>query len=428
MSNSIYSLVEISQGNTYGTRDTSGGAEQDFGISGGGDSQLSCDDPLSICLIGPGDDGRAAMADALSSYPSAILSEVSEYPSTIDQLPKDLAHHDAVIVSLDGDPDYALRLVETLSLNGIATVMVFSSEASPDKLMRSMRAGAREFLTIPVEQGIMRDALIRAAARRPADRPRTRMGKLLTFMGAKGGVGVTTVACNFALALAAHTDRRTVLIDLAIPLGDAALNLGVQSEFSIVNALRAIDRLDASFLSKLLVKHSSGLEVLQGPGNFVPHEFTNEAIAKLLAVTRQSFDYVVVDAGSRLDLTEMSLFREASVIYLITQVGVAELRNSNRVISQLLGGAASKVEVVLNRHNPRSTTVPEDYIAKVLTKPAKWKIPNDYASVQQVQIEGTPLVPGDSPIAQIIEQMAGSVTGHPVAVKKKKKGTFRIFG
>jgi pilus assembly protein CpaE len=216
------------------------------------------------------------------------------------------------------------------------------------------------------------------------------------------------------------------LIDLAIPLGDVALNLGVQSEYSTVNALQAIDRLDASFLAKLLVKHSSGLEVLQGPGSFVPHQFTNEVIAKLIAVARQSFDYVVVDAGSRLDLTEMSLFKDASTIYLITQVGVAELRNSNRVISQLLGGAASKVEIVLNRHNPRSTTVPEDYIAKVLTKPPKWKIPNDYSSVQRVQIEGTPLVPGRSPIAQIVEEMARAVTGQPAP--KKKKGAFTLFG
>jgi pilus assembly protein CpaE len=134
----------------------------------------------------------------------------------------------------------------------------------------------------------------------------------------------------------------------------------------------------------------------------------------------------VVDAGSRLDLTEMSLFREASTMYLISQVGVADLRNSNLVISQLLGAAASKVEVVLNRHNPRSNTVPEDYIAKVLTKPARWKIPNDYASVQRVQIEGLPLVPGDSPIAVVIEQMSRSVTGQ--AEPKKKKRKFSLFG
>jgi pilus assembly protein CpaE len=336
-------------------------------------------------------------------------------------------NHDAVIIDLDGDPEYTLALVEKISLRGEATVMVFSAEASPDKLMRSMRAGAREFLTIPVEKSIMEEALIRAAGRRPVTQSaKTAIGKLLTFMGAKGGVGVTTLACNFGVALAQERNQSTLLIDLAIPLGDVALNLGVKSEYSTVNALEAADRLDASFLAKLLVKHSSGLAVLPGPGNFIPKQFTSDAVAKLLAVARQSFDHVVVDAGSRLDLTEMSLFKDASTIYLIAQVGVAELRNSNRLISQFLKGAAPKIEIVLNRHNPRSTTVPEDYIEKVLTKPPKWKVPNDYASVQRVQIESTPLVPGKSPISEVIQEMARAVTGQP-APKKKRSG-FSLFG
>jgi pilus assembly protein CpaE len=216
-----------------------------------------------------------------------------------------------------------------------------------------------------------------------------------------------------------------LLIDLAVPLGDVALTLGVESEFSTFNALQAADRLDSSFLSKLLVKHPSGLAVLSGPGKFVPRRDTTQAIARLLAVARQSFDHVVVDAGSRLDPTEISFLDDASVIYLITQVGVAELRNSNRLISQS-GGTSAKIEVVLNRHNPRSTTVPEGYIAKVLTKSPQWKIPNDYASVQRLQVDGIPLIPGNSPISQAIEEMARSVTGQP-APKRKKKG-FGLFG
>jgi len=292
--------------------------------------------------------------------------------------------------------------------------------------MRSMRAGAREFLTVPVERSTMVEALIRASARRPTNQQANmETGKLLAFIGAKGGVGVTTLACNFALALAQQAIQTTLLIDLAVPLGDVALTLGVESEFSTFNALQAADRLDSSFLSKLLVKHPSGLCVLSGPSKFVSRQDTTQAIARLLAVARQSFDHVVVDAGSRLDPTEISFLDDASVIYLITQVGVAELRNSNRLISQS-GATSAKIEIVLNRHNPRSTNVPEDYIAKVLTKSPQWKIPNDYASVQRLQIDGIPIIPGNSPISQAIEEMASSVTGRP-APKKKKRG-FGLFG
>lgn len=427
MSNSIFPLLTSTLGDFHAASNNGAVTDHHSANPVEQDSELKGGIALSIALISPDDKRRETVARALRAYPSTTVRDLSAYPSTLDVLPTLIDGQDAVIIDLDGDPEYALELVEKISLKGEATVMVFSAEASPDKLMRSMRAGAREFLTVPVEQSIMEEALIRASARRPAAHStKTVMGKLLTFMGAKGGVGVTTLACNFALALAQNRNQSTLLIDLAIPLGDVALNLGVKSEYSTVNALEAADRLDASFLNKLLVKHSSGLTVLPGPGSFVPKQFTSDAVAKLIAVARQSFDHVVVDAGSRLDLTEMSLFKDASTIYLIAQVGVAELRNSNRLISQFLRGAASKIEIVLNRHNPRSTTVPEDYIAKVLTKSPKWKIPNDYASVQRVQIESIPLVPGNSPISEAIQEMARAITGQ-TAPKKKKSG-FSLFG
>ena len=171
----------------------------------------------------------------------------------------------------------------------------------------------------------------------------------------------------------------------------------------------------------------SPLSVLPAPGKFLSYQFANESISKLLTVARQSFDYVVVDAGSRLDMTEMSLFKDASVIYLIAQVGVAELRNSNRLISQFFTSSTPQVEIVLNRHDPRSTLVPDDYIAKVLTRSPQWKIPNDYPSVQRTQIDATPLLPGDTPIAQVIQEMARAITGEPVPEKKKKK-VLGLFG
>jgi pilus assembly protein CpaE len=427
MPDSTLSLFSSTHKESYGA--SSNHAKWDTGSSTHGEqkSELKGPEALSIVLIGPDKPPRETLALAFGAYPLMNVRKVSAYPPSLDELSTLIDQRDVVIIDLDSDPEVALGLVENISVLGTATVMVFSTDASPDKLMRSMRAGAREFLTVPFERRTMEEALIRASARRPANQQaRTETGKLLAFIGAKGGVGVTTLACNFALALAHQPNQRTVLIDLAAPLGDVALTLGIQSEFSTFNALQAADRLDSSFLSKLLVKHPSGLAVLSGPSKFVPRQFTNQAIARLLVVARQTFDHVVVDAGSRLDPTEISLLNDASVIYLITQVGVAELRNSNRLISQSLTGTSAKIEIVLNRHNPRSTTVPEDYIAKVLTKSPQWKIPNDYASIQRLQIDGIPLIPGDSPISQAIEEMASSVTGQPAPKKKRRR--FGLFG
>ena len=77
-------------------------------------------------------------------------------------------HHDVIIIDLDSDPEYALELVESICANGTATVMVYSARADPELLVRCMRAGAREFLTLPFSHSIMAEALVRASARRPS--------------------------------------------------------------------------------------------------------------------------------------------------------------------------------------------------------------------------------------------------------------------
>jgi pilus assembly protein CpaE len=340
-------------------------------------------------------------------------------------------HNDVIIIDLDSDPEYALDLVESIGAGGPATVMVYSAKPDPEMLVRCMRAGAREFLTLPLELDILSESLARAGARKPVVRvvPIARKktnGKLLVFMGAKGGAGVTTVACNFAVALAQEPNQKTLLIDLDLPFGDAALNLGIIAEFSTIDALQQAERLDGSFLAKLLFEHDSGVSVLAAPGRFQPYQPTNEAIDKLMAVAQQEFDNVVVDVGSRVDLTGSALFRDSTTIYLVTQAGIPELRNSNRLISQFFSDGGAKLEVVINRHETRLLSVSEKDITKALTRPAHWKIPNDYASVRRMQIEATPLVQGDSAIARQIRQMAKAATGQS-EVEVKKKG-FSLFG
>jgi Flp pilus assembly CpaE family ATPase len=380
-------------------------------------------DVLTIALIGPDEGRRKAAASALAEAQSGDIREFSTYPPSLDDVPKLLEQrYDVIIIDLDSHPEYALELVESICANGTATVMVYSMKADSELLVRCMRAGAREFLTLPFTQSTVAEALVRASARRPTTRPAKKTGgRLLAFLGAKGGDGVTTLACNFAVSMAQESDQSTLLIDLDLPLGDAALNLGVVAEYSTINALQNAARLDSSFLSKLLVKHSSGVSVLAAPGKFPQFPATNDAVDRLLAVARQDFDNVVIDMGSRLDLTGTSIFKEGSTVYLVIQAGIAGLRNSNRLISQYFTTGIPKLEIVLNRYEPRTMGVAEDQITKALTRPAQWKIPNDYNAVRRMQTTAIPLALEDSPISRLIRQMTRSVCGLP-AIPEKKAG------
>jgi pilus assembly protein CpaE len=365
-------------------------------------------DNLSIALIGPDERRREAVMVALARCAGNEVRAFASYPPSLGDMPRLLEeHHDVIIIDLDSDPEFALELVESIGANGTATVM------------------------LPLELDVVAESLGRAAARKPVVRITTVRqkkvnGKLLAFMGSKGGAGVTTVATNFAVALAQHPSQKTLLIDLDLPLGDAALNLGIISEYSTIDALQALDRLDGSFLSGLLMEHSSGLKVLAAPGRYVQYQVTDAAIDRLLTVVRQEFDNVVIDLGSKVDLTGTVLFKEANAIYLVTQMGIPELRNSNRLISQVFSSGGPKLEIVINRYETSALGVSEEHITKALTRPAKWKIPNDYASVKRMQVNATPLVLTDSAVSRKILQMAGEVTGE-LAAKPKKK-VFNLFG
>jgi pilus assembly protein CpaE len=235
------------------------------------------------------------------------------------------------------------------------------------------------------------------------------------------------LACNFAVSLAEQSRKRTLLIDLNFPLGDAALNLGLKSLYSTVNAIENADRLDEHFLSSLLVQHASGLFVLAAPSEMNPVNPVDDAIGTLMRVALKSFENVVVDAGSKLDLQRAYRLDSSVTLYLVTQLGIPELRNANRLIKQVPVDGGPKLEVVVNRFDSDSEGINEEQVAKALTRSIRWKIPNDYAAVRRMQSSATPLTQEDSLVGKAILEMTRSVCGITVAPEKKKGRSFFSF-
>jgi pilus assembly protein CpaE len=383
---------------------------------------------LSVAVISPDEQRRNAAIRALDECQGAQIQEFYSFPSSSDDVTRMLGYNFSVaLVDMDSNPERALDLVEAISTHGLATAMAFSAFADQETLLSCMRAGAREFFTLPFAPGAMAEALVRVSAlalgstERP---PRRANGKLLVFLSAKGGSGVTTLACNYAVALAQESGLKTLLIDLNLPLGDAAIDLGIKARYSTLSALENFSRLDASFLATMLVQHSSGLFVLAAPTELITAQVSDDAIDKLLEVAAQEFDYVVVDAGSRLELQHTHLFDESTYVYLVTQIGVPELRNSNRLISKLSAAGSPKFSIVINRFDPHNQEIDEEHIMKALTRPAEWKIPNNYAAVRRMQNTAVPLTEEDTEISRAVRQMTRAVSGQPARPEKKKSFSF----
>jgi pilus assembly protein CpaE len=289
-------------------------------------------------------------------------------------------------------------------------------------MLRSMRAGAREFLPMPISTSSMAEAMVRTSTRRNTGRPvRKATGRLCVFWGAKGGSGVTTIATNFAIATAQESGKSVLFIDLDLPLGDAVLNLGLNPQYSTIDALQNYMRLDANFLHRITIRHESGMSILPAPGKLVPVQHPAEAVDTLIQVARREYDCVVVDTGSRFELTNTKLFDPGATVYLVSQVSIPELRNSNRLASDFLNAKAPSFEVVLNRFENSTLGLDEEQITKILTRKASWKIPNNYMAVRDMQATAIPLAMTDTPIAQMIRQMARAACALPEKPAKRKK-------
>ena len=383
---------------------------------------------ISIAIVDPDRERSKAVNGTMVVARTGTVRVVPGYLPTVQDAPWLTEQgFDMILVGLDGNTRDALRTVESLCAVSQTPVVVYSQRTGQELLLEAMRSGAREFLTFPFAPGAAEDAVARVAARiQAAPSLQKTAGKILAFVGAKGGAGVTTVACNYAVALAQDSKKNTLLIDFDLPLGDAALDLGLTSEYSTADALREAERLDLAFLSRLIVRHSSGLSLLAAPGRFPHIPIDNVAANKLLTVACNGFDCVVIDAGSRLDWTRTHLFDLASRIYLVTQIGVPELRNANRMITGSIPAYGSKLEIVLNRYAPKAMGIDDGAIESALTMAPQWRIPNDYFAVREMQNRAEPLALANSPIARVIRKMAREISGLPQ--ERKKKSLLGLFG
>jgi pilus assembly protein CpaE len=382
----------------------------------------------SVVLIAPNEAHCRSLRRALEAQRTTILREYNIYPSYA-HLPQVLeADCDAFVVEIDTDMDLAMDLVEAIcARKPAATVMVYSEAPSPDRMVRAMRAGSREYLSGVVAPAVLLEALERAAARRAESAVKKVDGKVMVFWGSKGGSGVTTLAANFAIALRMETAAEVALLDLNPDLGDVALLLGVTPRFTVVDALQNTKRLDQDFISTLMTEHPSGVSVLAAPETYGPAAPSESRdVERLAEVFRNQYPWVVVDAGRGLGSSADALFQMASTIYLVTQLDIPSLRNTQRFISYVQRTTDRPIEVVVNRFDPRRTEFNDERVSKAVGQSPKWKIPNDFGAVHHSVNTGSPLILDKSPVSHVLKAMARAATGRPVLEEKRR--SWNLFG
>jgi len=312
------------------------------------------------------------------------------------------------------------------SVHIIACSVVRNPE--PDLLLYAMRTGIQDFLPKPLDGITLRATL----ARYLKDRGGETVGfdKLIVVLGAKGGVGTTTVAVNLGVQLAQITKKRIGLLDFGCPFGQVALMLDLQPRFSIRDAIENLDRLDTHFFTGLLTRHKSGLEVLAGTN--YPDEWlriTVPGLVRLIHVAQGAFDFVLVDYGTLYSSEMRSVLGLSRAVLLIAQADVPSLWTLSRHIAALsdLGIDPERIKIVVNRWHKRDDEALAS-IEKTLKKSVSARLPNDFKQVSDATNLGTPLTSNhNNPLVSGLRRLAYDVAGASPEDAKQRRGLVSLF-
>jgi pilus assembly protein CpaE len=289
-----------------------------------------------------------------------------------------------------------------------------------------MRVGVQDFLSKPVNPTALREVLARFAQERGAAETEKVGGQRpIVILGAKGGVGATTVAVNLGVQLAQITKKRVVLLDLARPLGHSCLLLDLQPRFSIRNAIENVDRLDGHFLSGFLVGHKSGLEVLAGASH--PDDWQQASVpslARLVNVTQSTSDFVLMDCGTVYSSEWKTILGLARMVLLVIEARMPDICALAQHLSALggLGLESERVRIIINRWHRRDEDTLKA-VEKNLKRPIFACLPNDFRQVSEAINVGVPLSKNhNDPLTSKYRQLAGQLAGIPRAAVEKQGG------
>jgi pilus assembly protein CpaE len=357
-------------------------------------------------LLAGGDDAEQVYAEIKNLRPTAVIITMSE-----------------------ANAEQALKMIEKLSVESPQTAIITAARnASPDLILRSMRAGAREFLRLPIINEEFKTVLDRTAefCSVQKEAPKKK-GRMIAVFSSKGGCGTSFIATNLAAALNAPT----MLVDLNLQAGDLPLFLGVEPKYSIADMVENRARMDDALLASYVTPHSSKLSLLAAPreadsADDIKPEHVFEALERL----RESYDYVVLDPQHTFDSITLAALDQADDIVLVLTLDIPSIRSAQRALEifDRLGYPRKKVRIVVNRWS-KQIDLDLQQVERFLKEKVTGFVTSDYQTAVTSINLGQPLVQSEptSKIAIEIKRIMAIILGQSAQVAEEQTQRRKIW-
>ena len=338
------------------------------------------------------------------------------------------------LVGVDTLPDLLLLRVApetTLELEAVASyspddrppLIVIGDTDDAQTMRAAMQAGARDFLSEPIEKADLLAAVKRLTAELNPIR-KTGTTELTAFVNAKGGSGGTFLATNTAHMLAKVSNRRTALVDLDLQFGSLPQYLDLKPKRGLLEALNVADDLDGVAVEAYMAKHETGLAVLAATnfGIELDQDRMVDGFNALLDQLVETYERVIFDVPRQIDQLGAATIERADKVVIVMQQSVPSVHDAVRLYEILIKDLAvlpDHVTVVVNRY-VKNASVSLTNIEQALRGKTLFTIPNDFhAAFDSINI-GVPIYEHArrSSVTKALLRLEEFIDGRPAATPK----------
>lgn len=299
-------------------------------------------------------------------------------------------------------------------------VAIVARALDPELMLESMRAGVTEAIPEPLTTSALQAALGRIVVHESVPV----QSRVYAVIGAKGGVGATTIAVNLAAALGRTLDS-ALLVDMNSAAGDAAVFLGVEPRFSVAEAIENTARLDEAFLRSLVVHTRAGFDLLAAAPRTAPGSIDSARLQGLLEFLTRYYHAVVLDVP-RIDAALLDSLGVATNVLVVVNHELPTIRSAHRLVSALRRKYGERVGVVVNRSD-RDAEIGREDIERTVGVRIAHVFPNDYRQAVASINKGQPLAAStQGKLAESFHAFARDLTGQRTEEAAPEPG--RLFG
>ena len=332
----------------------------------------------TVGIIGNTDGDLQALVAACGMRPVIVTAEQLSAPS------RTVGSPEALLVDVRNDRSILSQVGAIKRRYPSMGIAIVAKVLAPELMLESMRAGVTEAIPEPLTSAAIQAAIGRVMVHQTVPV----QSRVYAVIGAKGGVGATTIAVNLAAALARVLDD-ALLVDLNFAAGDAGVFLGVEPRFTIAEALENTHRLDEAFLRGLVVRSRAGLDLLGSSPRIAPGTIEGVRLRMLLEFVTRYYHAVVLDVP-RMDASLLGSLDSATGIFVVVNHELPTLRSAHRLVTSLRQRYGDRVGVVVNRSDKSAEIGVED-IEKTVGLKIAHVFPNDYRQAVAAINKGQPL-------------------------------------